>query len=453
MILFVGQVATDMKGREAFQELDYRAVFGSMAKWVVEIDDVDRVPELVMRAWKTAMSGRPGPVVVALPEDMLADHTAAAPLQGPIDITKPQPDPAVYGRLQSMFGWAKKPLVLIGGADWTSEGRRALQSWAEAADIPVLAAFRYQDQYDNQSFTYVGDAGVGMAPYVKSLMRDADLIVAIGVRFGENVTDGYTALDVPQPHQKLVHVHVSDAELGKIYQPDLAVQADSSAFAIGLPAIPCGGWEEWRADAMDRYEMFLSVPDQPGPVDMGKVTRWIQTAMPEDAIVTNGAGNFATWSSKFLRYGPGQRLLAPQSGAMGYGVPAAVAASLIEPDRAVICFAGDGDFQMTGLEMATAVQAGATPIVLIVNNGIYGTIRTHQERHYPHRVSGTDLRNPDFTVLAKAMGCYAERVEKTEDFAAAFTRAHASNLPAVLELPCAPEALTAHRTLDQIRGS
>ncbi len=451
MLLFVGHVATGMKGREAFQELDYRAVFGSMAKWVVEIHDVERLPELVMRAWKTAISGRPGPVVVALPEDMLADSSDAAPLMTPIKMTRPQPDPTAYAELRAMFGWAKKPLVLFGGADWSHDGRKALQSWAEAADIPVLAAFRYQDQYDNHSFTYVGDAGVGMAPYVKALLCDADLILAIGVRFGENVTDGYTALNVPLPHQKLVHVHASEGELGKIYQPDLAVQADSSTFALGLPAITCGGWEEWRADAMEAYERFLDVPVQPSPVDMGKVTDWLQTALPEDAILTNGAGNFATWSSKFFRYGVKQRLLAPQSGAMGYGVPAAVAASLIHPDRTVVCFAGDGDFQMTGLELATALQIGAKPIILLVNNGIYGTIRAHQERHYPTRVSGTDLRNPDFTALAQAMGCYGEKVEDTSGFPDAFSRAAASDCPAVLELVCSPEALTAHKTLSDIR--
>ena len=455
MILFVGQVATHMKGREAFQELDYKAVFGPMTKWAVEIDDPDRIPEIVARAWVTATTGRPGPVVVALPEDMLTTHTNATALAALSPVHPPQPAPDAVSQAHAMLCAAKRPLILYAGSHWTDAGRAVLQEFAETSDVPVAAVFRYQDQFDNHSPAFVGEAGVGMVPWVKRMMGEADVILALGARFGENSTDGYTLLDVPLPRQKLIHVHGSDAELGKVYQPTLGIHADPSAFAqvlaAGGPAVRPES--TWRAEGRAAYETGLAAPAQPSPVDMAAVMAHLQQTLPDDAILTNGAGNFAIWPNKHFCFGPGQRLLAPQSGAMGYGVPAAIAAKVAHPDRTVICFAGDGDFQMTSQELATARQAGACPVILILNNGIYGTIRAHQERHYPARVSGTEMLSPDFAALARAYGCHGERVEQTEDFAAAFARALASPTGAVLDLAISAEALTPRLTLSAIRAA
>ena len=452
MILFVGQVGTDMKGREAFQEIDYRAVFGTMAKWAVEIDDADRIPEILARAWTTALTGRPGPVVIALPEDMLTRLTEARPLTGPTRVAEPAPDAATMAEVQAMLRAAKRPLILMGGCNWTPAGQAALQGFAEASDIPVIAAFRYQDQFDNFSPAYAGEAGVGMPAPVRRLILEADLILAINVRFGEMTTDGYTLLTVPVPVQKLIHVHGSDREIGKVYQPTLGIQAGPNAFAAALSPVR-GGWAAWRAKARADWEAGFDLAPLPSPVDMGVVTAHLRAVLPEDAILTNGAGNFTVWPNKFYKFGPKARLLAPQSGAMGYGLPAAVAAKVADPARTVICFAGDGDFQMNCQELATALQYGAQPIILLLNNGIYGTIRAHQERHYPARVSGTDMVNPDFVAFARAYGFHAERVERTEDFAAAFARAQTSGSGAVLDLKISPEALTPRQTLSQMRNA
>ncbi len=450
MVLFVGQVGTDMRGREAFQEVDYRAVFGSLAKWAVEVDTVVRLPEILARAWTTALGGRPGPVVVALPEDMLTATTDIAPLRRPAVVFEPAADARSIAEVRAMLGNAERPVLLIGGANWSSEGRAAILQFAESSDIPVVAAFRYQDQFDNNSPVFVGEAGVGMAAHVKTLLRDADVILAVNVRFGEMTTDGYTLLAVPQPHQQLIHVHGSDREIGKIYIPAIGIQAGPNAFAKALSAVR-GGWSAWRVAARQSYECAFRAPVQPGPVDMVAVCAWLRDTLPEDVIVANGAGNFTVWPNKFLRFGPKARLLAPQSGAMGYGLPAAIAAKVAFPQRLVVCFAGDGDFQMNCQELGTAMQAGAQPIVLIVNNGIYGTIRAHQERNYPARVSGTTLLNPDFAALARSYGFHAERVETTEDFAAAFRRARASTTGVVLDIAVSPEALTPRQTLSQMR--
>lgn len=453
MILFVGQVGTGMKGREAFQELDYRAVFGTIAKWAVEIDDVSRIPEIAARAWKTALTGRPGPVVVALPEDMLTARTDAAPLGGQGGYPEAEPGAQALAEARAMLAAARRPLILYGGCNWTMEGRAALQRFAEDSDIPVVSVFRYQDRFDNHSPVFCGEAGVGMFASVRRLITEADVILAVNNRFGENSTDGYTLLAVPRPLQRLVHVHASDLELGKVYQPDLGIQAGPNAFARALAAAGpvSGGWGVWRAEGRAAWEAGFDLPDLPSPVDMGKVTAHLRAVLPADAIVTNGAGNFAVWSGRFLKYGPQARLLGPQSGAMGYGLPAAIAAKLVHPDRCVVCFAGDGDFQMTCQELATARQAGAEPIVLVLNNGIYGTIRAHQERNYPARVSGTTMINPDFVALARAYGFHAERVEETGAFAAAFERACASRTGALLDLAISPEALTPRTSLSQMR--
>jgi acetolactate synthase-1/2/3 large subunit len=454
MLLFVGQVGTDMKGREAFQEIDYKAVFGSMAKWAVEIDAVDRIPEILSRAWTLAMSGRPGPVVIALPEDMLTSLTEVAPLSGPIDIAEPAPSAYAMQKTRAILADAKRPVILYGGCNWEGDGTAPIQRFAESSDIPVVSVFRYQDQFDNTSPMFCGEAGVGMTPSIKKLLREADVVLAINNRFGENSTDGYTVFDVPQPTQRLIHVHGSDLEIGKIYRPELGIQAGPNAFAEALGALEPvrGNWAEWRAEGRQAYEAGFVLDDLPSPVDMGKVCEYLRERLPADMILTNGAGNFTVWPNKFFKYGPDARLLAPQSGAMGYGLPAAIAAKVVHPERTVVCFAGDGDFQMNCPELGTAMQAGAQPIVLILNNGIYGTIRAHQERFYPARVVGTTMeQNPDFVTLARAYGFHSERVETTDEFPSAFERALASDSGAVLDLNISPEALTPRQTLSQMR--
>jgi len=451
MIVFVGQVGTDMRGREAFQEIDCRAMFGTVAKWAVEIDDADRLPETLARAWTTALTGRPGPVVVALPENMLTRLTEAAPLTGAARIHEPGPGPAAVDEACALLARSQRPVLLVGGVNWTAQGRADLHRFAEGAGIPVLAAFRYQDRFDNHSPCYAGEAGVGMPPHVKAILREADTILAVNVRFGEMTTDGYTLLEVPVPRQALIHVHGSDREIGKIYQPTIGIHAGPNAFAAALPPVS-GDWNAWRARARAGYEASLTAPAQPSAVDMMAVTAHLRDVLPADVILTNGAGNFTVWPNKFFPFGPRARLLAPQSGAMGYGLPAAIAAKIAHPGRTVVCFAGDGDFQMTLPELATAAQFRAQPIVLILNNGIYGTIRAHQERTYPARVSGTDMVNPDFVLLARAYGFHAERVSQTADFPAAFARALASDSGAVLDLDISAEALTPRQTLSQIRA-
>ncbi len=452
MLLFVGQVGTDQREREAFQEVNYRAVFGTMAKWAVEIDRVERIPELLARAWTQATTGRPGPVVIALPEDMLTDLTETMPLTGPARIAEPAPEPQALEDARALLAGAERPLILVGGCNWSEDGRTALQNFAEASDIPMLAAFRFQDQVDNLSDVYAGEAGVGMPPHVRDLLSRADVILAVNVRFGEMTTGAYEIFDVPNPTQAIIHVHGSSLEIGKIYQPRLGIPAGPNAFARALKPVT-GRWGDWTRAARAAFLASLEAPDQPSPVDMVKVSAHLRDVLPEDVIVTNGAGNFAVWPNKFLTYGPKARLLAPQSGAMGYGLPAAVAAKVACPERMVLCFAGDGDFQMNCQELGTAMQAGAQPIVLILNNGVYGTIRAHQETHYPARVSGTDIVNPDFVGLALAYGFHAERVEATEDFAAAFERAVASESGAVLELNVSAEAITPRRTLSEMRAA
>lgn len=453
MILFVGQVGTDMRDREAFQEIDYRAFYGSVAKWVVEIDEVDRIPELISRAWSTALSGRPGPVVVSLPENMLTDRSTKAPCNA-LSIAEPAPPQSSLDALVTILNDAKKPLVLIGGGGWQRSSGNALQQFVERNQLPVAVAFRFQDLIDNKSECYIGDAGVGMSPELQSTIKSADVILAIGVRFGEMTTGAYSLLQSPHPDCRLIHIHASAAELGKIYAPELPINAGPNLTAQALQDIVLdGSWGGWLADCRQRYQAGLNAPQQQGPVDMAAVIHWLRDRLPPDAIVTNGAGNFASWPNKFIQYSGEQRLLAPQSGAMGYGLPAAIAAKVAQPETTVICFCGDGDFQMNCQELGTAMQHDAQPIVLILNNGSYSTIRMHQERHYPNRVSGTELSNPDFVTLAKAYGFYAERVTSSDDFPAAYDRALQSSTGAVIELITSVEAITPAKTLDQIRAA
>ncbi|MBL6772420.1 MAG: thiamine pyrophosphate-binding protein [Alphaproteobacteria bacterium] len=460
MILFVGQVGTDMRGREAFQELDYRAVYGSMVKWATEIDSADRIPEIVSRAWKTATTGRPGPVVVALPEDVLSGQSAALPLSGPIAVEEAAPGAGALDALRGHLEQAERPLIMLGGVNWQEPSQRAMEAFAEANGIPVVTAFRYQDCFDNFSPVFCGEAGVGMPAHVQRLIREADTILAVNLRFGEMTTHAYTLLEVPEPRQRLIHVHPEPGELGKVYAPELAIQAGPNAFAQALSALgsvdrsaaTADAAAQWLAKGRADYAAFFAPPAQPSPVDMAAVMAFLRERLPEDVVLTNGAGNFTVWPNKFFRFGPRARLLAPQSGAMGYGLPAAIAAKVANPGRCVVCFAGDGDFQMNCQELATARQAGAQPIILVLNNGIYGTIRAHQETHFPGRVSHTDMVSPDFAALARAYGFHGERVETTDGFQAAFERAMASETGAVLDLVIAAEAITPGKTLSQIRA-
>ncbi len=455
MILFVGQVATGMKEREAFQEVDYRATFGPLAKWATEIESADRVPEIMARAFAVAQSGRPGPVVVALPEDVLEALTAAE--AGPrVRVPRPSPGASDIAEARAMLEAAERPLIIAGGNGWTAEGRAALRGFAEASCVPVLVDFRRQELIDNDSPAYAGDAGLGKTPAVKALIHEADLILALGTAMGEITTDGYTLLGIPRTVQKLIHVYPDAEELNKIYTADLPVHAHPDALMQALAganmAVAEGAAARMEA-AHAAWASAIGAPPQPGALDMGEVMRHLGAVLPDDAIMTNGAGNFATWLNKHLTYTGARRLIAPQAGAMGYGVPAAIAAKVAQPDACVVCFAGDGDFQMSIPELGCAMQAGAQPVVLVINNRSYGTIRMHQERHYPGRVSFTEIENPDFVAIAQAYGMHGEQVTVTADFPDAFARALASPTGAVLDLVIDTESLTPRQTLSQIRAA
>ena len=455
MLLFVGQVGSDMIGREAFQEIDYQAYFGNIAKWVVEIDDATRIPEFISRAWSTALSGRPGPVVVSLPETLLTQEITTAPCK-PVSIPEPGISTTQLVAVEKMLNTANKPVVMIGGSRWQHDGVDALCGFCAANNLPIVAAHRFHDIVDNHHDCYAGDASVGMHPYMKSMLREADVILAINIRFGEMTTDAYTLFDSPQMKAKLVHSHVSDAELGKIYAADIPLHAGPNCFAEALSSItlqPNQARQKWCDEARQTYVNSFKIDPQDSPVDMGEVMMILADILPEDVIVTHGAGNFALWPNRFMKFGHKARLLGPQSGAMGAGVPAAIAAKARYPDRTVLCFAGDGDFQMNGNELGTAMQENIQSIILILNNGTYGTIRMHQERTYPNRVSGTDLVNPDFVTLASAYGFHGERVASTDEFSAAFKRALASPTGAVLELMIGAEAISPRATITSLRDN
>ncbi|HSF93590.1 MAG TPA: thiamine pyrophosphate-binding protein [Thermohalobaculum sp.] len=453
MILFVGQIARNMRDREAFQEISYRDFFGTVAKWAVEIDNADRIPEIVSRAFHVAMSGRPGPVVIALPEDMLTDMTGRDPCPR-VERSEAGASPAAVAEVGRLLAAAERPAVFVGGGGWTDAGRAALKTFAERWDLPVVASFRCNDLMDNRSANYIGDAGTGMLASTRELLRDADLVLAIGIGFSEIETDSYTLFDMPKPKQKLVHVHGSDLEIGKVVSPDLAIHAGPNAFTAAAAELAPNNrpWGAWRAGARAAYEASLSIPPQPGGVDMGVISAHLRDVLPRDFIATNGAGNFTVWPNKFLQYGEGGRLAGPQSGAMGAGLPGGIAARLWDPGRLVVSFVGDGEIQMTMPELGTAMEADAMPVLLILNNGTYGTIRMHQEREYPERISGTDIRNPDFVAIGKAYGFHAEKVTETAQFPAAFERARAAG-GGVIELAIDPEALTPRATMSQIRAA
>jgi acetolactate synthase-1/2/3 large subunit len=454
MIMFVGQVGREMRDREAFQELDYRAVFGTMAKWATEIDDPSRIPEIVSRAFHTACNGRPGPVVIALPEDMLRDRVSVtdAAAFAPVENWPGADD---INRLQKLLGEAKRPVVLIGGSRWTEQASAALMRFAERFALPVATTFRRGHLFDAMQRCYAGDFGVGPNPKLLARVKGADLVLLIGGRFGEMPSQSYSVFDIPEPQTKLVHVHPGAEELGRVYHAHLAINAAPTAFCAALENMQPPEEIAWRGESDTAHADYLAWGEKatpvPGVVNLGEIMVWLRENLPADAIVTQGAGNFSGWVHRFYRVRKFGGLVGATSGSMGYGLPAALAMQTLYRDRTVVCVAGDGDFLMTGQDFATAVQYELPVIVLVADNGIYGTIRMHQERDYPGRVIATNLRNPDFAAYALAFGGYGALVEKSADFPAAFAAARASGKPSILHLKIDPEAITPTATLTGIR--
>jgi acetolactate synthase-1/2/3 large subunit len=454
MILLIGQCAREHMDREAFQEIDYRRMFGQMAKWVAQIDDPRRVPEYLSHAFHVATSGRPGPVVLALPEDMLSDACPAVPGAPRYQRVAAAPAPAQTERLREMLAAARKPFVIAGGSGWTDSATRDFARFAEQWQLPVGCAFRFQDTLDNEHPNYAGDVGLGINPALAARIRDADLLLVIGPRLGESTTGGYTLLDIPKTKQTLVHIHQGAEELGRVYSADLPIVSGMPEIASALAALapPASiAWAGSAAAAHDAYLEWRKPKPMLGDVQLGEIMRELSERLPADSIVTNGAGNYATWLHRHYSYRHFRSQVAPTSGAMGYGVPAAIAAKSLYPGRTVVAFAGDGCFMMSSHELATAMQYGLAVIFIVVNNAQYGTIRMHQERHYPDRVHGTGLTNPDFVAYARSFGAHGELVESTAQFMPAFERAAASGLPAVIEIRIPQDQSTPGATLDQVR--
>ncbi|HEY2537896.1 MAG TPA: thiamine pyrophosphate-binding protein [Stellaceae bacterium] len=455
MVVLVGQVARHQIDREAFQEVDFRRMFAPLAKWVAQIDMAERVPELVNQAFQVATSGRPGPVVLALPEDMLRDHRAVA-IAGPYHAVRAHPGAADLAEMRRLVAAAERPIMLVGGGGWTDAACRDIANFASVNDLPVACSFRRQDIVDNRLPCFVGDLGTGTAPALVARVKEADLLLAIGARLGEITSQSYTLLGIPEPGKVLIHVHLAAEELGRVFRPTLAIQSGMPEFAgaaAALEPVPAKRWSAWRAAARGEYEAGLAPsPSAHGPLDLGAVMGWLRENLPDNAIVTSDAGNFSGWPNRFLQYRRPGRQLGPTSGAMGYGVPSAVVAKLVHPDRLVVGFCGDGGFMMTGQELATSMAAGVGPIILLFNNAMYGTIRMHQERRFPGRVVGTALANPDFIALARAYGAYGARISRTEEFAPAFEEAVAAKRAAIIELAMDPEEITTRATLSAIRA-
>jgi acetolactate synthase I/II/III large subunit len=463
VVLFVGQVASAFSEREAFQEIDVRAMFGPMVKWAAQIDRAERVPELVSRAFQIATSGRPGPVVLALPEDMQLQETEAgdALCHQPVQAA---PSDMQIAALRRLMGRSQRPVMIVGGYGWTPAACENLRRFAEANYLPVACAFRTQDVFDNRHPNYIGDVGIGINPKLAQRIKDADLIIAVGARLGEMTTSGYTLLDVPLPQQSLVHVHAGADELGRVYQAQLMIASGMAQFASRVAMMIPVEEPAWRASvtqARSEYEAWQQRPAvyahaQP-KLDLWEVVQILARAVPEDAIIANGAGNFATWAHRFWRYSGLRTQLAPTAGPMGYGVPAAIAAKIAAPERCVVAFTGDGDFLMSGQELATAVQNSAGVLIIVFNNGMYGTIRMHQEREFPGREHGTRLANPDFAKLAQAYGAFGASVDSTDEFAIALAQAlgfiREKHLPALIELKTDPEVITPNATLTAIRAT
>ncbi|UHL62542.1 thiamine pyrophosphate-binding protein [Paralcaligenes sp. KSB-10] len=455
MILFVGQIDRAMRERDAFQEMDYRAVFGTQAKWVTEIDQIERIPEIVSRAFHIATSGRPGPVVIALPEDMLTEQASVADAPR-YEVVETAPTGQQMTELGQQLARAKKPIAILGGSRWSEQASQQFAEFAERYQLPVAVQFRRQMLCSTDHPTFVGDVGLGSNPELMQYIRDADLILLVGGRMSEIASQSYTLLDIPVPAQYLIHIHPDGSELNRVYRADLAINVSPASFANAVAQLQPAQAPAWSGltQALRASHIAWRNPDKiqnPGALQMGQVMHYLEATLPDDAIMCNGAGNYATWLHRFHQFKRYGTQLAPTSGSMGYGLPAAVGAKRIEPDRTVVCFAGDGCFMMHGQEFATAVQYQLPIVVILIDNGMYGTIRMHQERHYPERISATALQNPDFSAYAQAFGGHGERVETTEQFGPAFERAVASGKPAILHCIIDPETITPTTTLQKIR--
>jgi acetolactate synthase-1/2/3 large subunit len=448
MILFVGQIARGDRGRGAFQEVDYAQMFGGLAKWAVELDDAGRVDEIVHRAFSTALQGRRGPVVIALPEDMLVEEIAAPALSRPVAARRSGLAVDTLSEIAQRLEAAERPLMILGGSGWDNAALKALEGWAETLALPVLLSFRRKDLWDNEHSSYIGDIGLGTNPKLLSRVKSADLLLTIGARFGENASQGYTLFSRAETAEKLIHILADPDELGRVWPTAIGAVANLSEAALALAKTPISRrWDAWREAGREDYESFSAPVAVTGAVNLSEIFSQFQTLLGPDAIICNGAGNYAAWLHRFHRHRSRPSQLAPTSGAMGYGFPASIAAKLLYPERDVIAVAGDGCFLMTGQELATAVQHGANIIVIVVDNGSYGTIRMHQENHYPGRRIATDLRNPDFVAYARAFGAWSTRVERTEDFAPALAEARAAGVPALIHLVTSITDIAPGRTL------
>jgi acetolactate synthase-1/2/3 large subunit len=453
MVTFVGMPSSGHEDREAFQEIEIKQLFSSFVKWSAVIRQTERIPEYVSHAMHVARSGRPGPVVLGLPEDMLAADCEIGDARA-ARIAEARPGADDLAALQERLAKAARPLMIIGGPGWSTAAQKAVEAFADRFDLPVAPAFRYQDYFDNRHRCYVGCAGIGLDPKLAAAVKEADLLLVVGARLGEMTTSGYTLIDIPDPKQFLVHVHPSPDELGSVYRPDISIAATARTFTEGLAGLRAPAkiaWSARRAELRAAYEKSLEPVPLPGAVKMAEVVRTISELLPEDGIITNGAGNFAAFVHRYFQYKRYRTCLAPTSGSMGYGLPAAIAAKLAHPTRAVVSVQGDGDFLMTGQELATAAQYGLPTITVIANNGMYGTIRAHQEREYPRRIVGTTLVNPDFAAYARSFGADGYTVRATEEFAPAFRQALAATKPSIIELKLDPEALSPRKTLTEIR--
>ena len=451
LVLLVGQIPVEETDRESFQEVDYRRMFQPLAKWVTQIDDARRIPEIMAHAFDMAVSGRPGPVVVAISEEM-QKHMVAVPDLGPQRVLPAHPAPSAVPEMMAMLARAERPLVVMGGSRWSPEGRAALREFAEANDLPVAVAFRRQGLFDGTSPHFAGDLGVGADAGLVAAAKKSDLILAIGTRMGEPVSQGYTLLDMAGA-TPIVHVHPDQGEIGRVYRVALGVTSDVNAFALSLAGqkVAAPRWGAWRAEVRAAREAQAVAPHYEGPLNLAVALQALEKKLPADTIFTTDAGNFATWPSRFMHVREGQDFLGPTNGAMGYGVPSAIGAAVVHRGRQVVCFVGDGGFLMTGQEIATAFHHGVAPIILVFNNRMYGTIRMYQERVYPERVSGTDLTNPDFARFIEAFGGHGEVVERTEELVPAYERAVASGKPALIEIRTNPEQLTNRATIADLR--
>jgi len=455
MVIFIGQVARDQEYREAFQEVDYHKFYGAICKEVVQIDSADRVPELVSQAFHVAASGRPGPVAVSIPEDMQRDMVDVGDAR-PFQTVRPEVGPKAMGAFRGHLASADRPLMILGGAGWSEQACSDIKAFAEANVIPVAASFRCQDLFDNMHANYVGELGTSASPKLAQRVKDADLLIVVGSRLGEMTSGGYSLVNLPVPQQKLVHIYMDSSEMGRIYEPDLAIVGSMESFAAAardMEPVACGKWGDWMRQAHQDYLDNLEPSLEMSGVDMHEVMNILNAKLPDDAIITNDAGNFSGWAQRFYRYRGFRTQLGPTSGAMGYGIPAAISARLVRPGTPVVCFVGDGGAMMSGQEVATAVQYGSDPIILVINNNSYGTIRMHQERDYPDRSLATALVNPDYAKWAESFGAYGAVVERTKDFEPVFDAAMSAGRISVIEIRVDLETITTRTTLDKIRGS